>query len=78
MRAQQAPPGLAGFVADVAASRERIVFSLEDGTRAALVPVEDLDALEAMEDREDIADAARAMTEPGSVPWEQVKADLGL
>ena len=35
-------------------------------------------ALEALEDAEDRAAAQAALDEGGTVPWEQVKADLGL
>ena len=46
---------------------------------AALVPESVLDALSAAEDAEDIAEADAAMEEPGeSIPWEQVKTELGL
>lgn len=49
---------------------------------AAIVPESVLDALRAAEDAEDAEDAAEAdaaMEEPGeSVPWEQIKAELGL
>jgi PHD/YefM family antitoxin component YafN of YafNO toxin-antitoxin module len=42
---------------------------------AALVPLDDLEALE---NRLDIEDAKKAIEEPGAVPWKKVKADLGL
>jgi antitoxin Phd len=46
---------------------------------AAIVPESLIEALRAAEDAEDAADADAAMDEPGeSVPWEQVKAELGL
>jgi double-stranded uracil-DNA glycosylase len=46
---------------------------------AAIVPESVLDALRAAEDAEDAAEADAAMEELGeSIPWEQVKADLGL
>jgi hypothetical protein len=46
---------------------------------AAIVPEKLIEALRAVEDAEDIAEADAAMDEPGeSVPWEQVKAELGL
>jgi antitoxin Phd len=46
---------------------------------AAIVPESVLEALRAAEDAEDVAEADAAMDEPGrSIPWEQVKADLGL
>lgn len=46
---------------------------------AAIVPESVVDALRAAEDAEDGAEADAAMEEPGeSIPWEQVKAELGL
>jgi antitoxin Phd len=46
---------------------------------AAIVPESVIDALGAAEDAEDAAEADTAMEEPGeSIPWKQVKAELGL
>lgn len=46
---------------------------------AAIVPESLIEALRTAEDAEDAAEADAAMDEPGeSVPWEQVKAELGL
>lgn len=45
----------------------------------AVVPESLIEALRTAEDAEDAAEADAAMDEPGeSVPWEQVKAELGL
>ena len=48
---------------------------------AAIVSVEDLAILQAIEDRRDseaAREALRGDQERGTVPWEQVKAELGL
>ena len=46
---------------------------------AAIVPGSVIEALRAAEHAEDAAEADAAMDEPGeSIPWEQVKAELGL
>ena len=46
---------------------------------AAIVPESLLDTLRAAEDTEDADEAYAAMDEPGeSIPWERVKAELGL
>lgn len=62
----------------VAYSGERIVIN-RHGTRVAvLVPVDDLELLEAIEDRVDLALAKKALKEKGRVPWPQAKKSLGL
>jgi antitoxin (DNA-binding transcriptional repressor) of toxin-antitoxin stability system len=46
---------------------------------AAIVPESLVEALRAAEDAEDAAEADAAMDEPGeSIPWDQVKTELGL
>ncbi|MBE6482004.1 MULTISPECIES: type II toxin-antitoxin system Phd/YefM family antitoxin [Actinomyces] len=70
-------------VVDDARVRHEPVFLTRHGRRvAAVIDAEDLDRLiEAAEDLADIeaAEAARAeIEEQGTLPWEQVKADLGL
>ena len=70
-------------VVDEARERHRPVFLTRRGRRvAAVIDAEDLDRLlgtaEALEDIE-AARAARAeISAQGSIPWDRVKADLGL
>jgi hypothetical protein len=49
---------------------------------AAVIPIEDFRLLKKLmrekEDQEDVHDALEALKEPGSIPWEKVKAELGL
>jgi len=58
--------------------KERIVLTRRGKEVVALVPIEDLNLLEELEDRLDIEAARKALKEPGSVPWEKVKKDMGL
>ena len=61
-------------------ARTEAVFLEREGTHAAvIISVERYEQLmDALEDVEDIAAADAAMADPSpSIPWEQVKADLG-
>lgn len=70
-------------VVDEARVRHRPVYLTRRGQRvAAVIDADDLDDLiAAAEDLADIEAARAARTEigqEGTIPWEQVKADLGL
>lgn len=69
---------LADTLNRVAYSGERIILERRGKDVAALVSVEDLGLLEELEDRIDLEAARAALKEPGSVPWETLKARLGL
>jgi prevent-host-death family protein len=58
--------------------KERVVLTRRGKGIAAVVPMEDLELLEKLEDRMDLEAARKALKEPGTIPWEKVKADLGL
>lgn len=61
--------------------KERLILTRRGKKLAALVPVEDLEVLEAIEDRVDLEEARKALAEAGAegtVPWEDVKKELGL
>lgn len=60
---------------------ERFLLRRHNQGVAAIVSVEDLAVLQAIEDRRDAAAARAALAEAereGTVPWERVKAELGL
>lgn len=63
---------------DRAREGERIVLHRREEDVAAIVSMADLALLEALEDRMDLDAVRDALKEPGSIPWERVKADLGL
>jgi prevent-host-death family protein len=56
---------------------ERVVLRRGRKPVAAVVPIQDLDFLEKLEDRIDVEEARRRLNEP-TIPWEQVKRELGL
>jgi antitoxin Phd len=62
----------------LACEGERVVLHRREKDVAAIVSMEDLAVLEALEDRMDLEAVREALKEPGSIPWEQVKADLCL
>jgi prevent-host-death family protein len=68
-------------VNQVAYGKERVTITRHGKALVALVPIEDLQLLEELEDRIDLEKTRAALEEvkaQGVVPWEQVKANLGL
>ncbi|MFB0516984.1 MAG: type II toxin-antitoxin system prevent-host-death family antitoxin [Candidatus Neomarinimicrobiota bacterium] len=70
--------GLADALNRVAYRGERILLQRRGKDVAALVPKEDLALLEALEDHSDVIATLQALNEPGAIPWEKVKEELGL
>ncbi len=61
--------------------KERVVLTRRGKGVAAVVPIEDLNLLEAIEDRLDLEDIEEALADPENkraIPWDKVKKDLGL
>lgn len=58
--------------------RERVVVTRRGKRLIALVPVDDLELIEAIEDQIDVQAAKRALKDKGSIPWTKVKKQLGL
>jgi len=79
VRFTQARSGLSDLFTRVITKGERVVIERHGHERAALVPIDDVQALQRLEDRLDVAEAEKALAESDErVPWEQVKEDLGL
>lgn len=57
---------------------KRIVVTRKGKAVAAVVPINDLDAIQALEDHKDITEAKRILsdTESEFIPWEQAKKEL--
>ncbi len=71
--------GLSDVLNQVAYAEERIVLNRRGKDVAALVSMEDLLLLQVLEDKPDNEAAEIALQEAGaSIPWEQVKKELGL
>ena len=58
--------------------KERVVLTRRGKELVAVVPLEDLELLEAIEEVIDLQDARKALEEPGSVTLEDLKQELGL
>ncbi|CAG1000463.1 hypothetical protein MYXO_02971 [Myxococcaceae bacterium] len=79
MTVKEAEESLVRTVRRVRDERERFVLTEDGKPVAALVTAEDLAFLENLEERIDLEEARRALAEPGeNIPWEKVKAELGL
>ena len=77
----EARKDFASLVNRTAYGKERVVLGRRGKDLAALVPIEDLDLLEQLEDALDLEEARKALADPRNrkrIPWERVKADLGL
>jgi len=74
--ARRRPTQLARLVSR-AQQGERTVLRRGNKRIAAVVPVDDFDFLEELEDRLDVEEARKRMNEP-TIPWEEVKKELGL
>ncbi len=74
---------LGQIIQKAAVDKERIVLTRRGKELAALVPMEDMKFLEELEDRLDLEEARAALAEAEadperSIPWERLKAELGL
>lgn len=67
----------------VASKRERVIVRSQGKDVAAVVPMDDLAALEKLEDRQDLEQATRALADAKKkgerpIPWAKAKRKLGL
>jgi prevent-host-death family protein len=74
---------LGQIIQKAAVDKERIVLTRRGKELAALVPMEDMRLLEELEDRFDLEEARVALAEAKAdperpIPWERLKAELGL
>ena len=74
---------LALIIQKAAVDKERIILTRRGKELAALVPMEDMRFLEELEDRLDLEEARAALAEAQAdpehpIPWEKLKAELGL
>ena len=77
----EARQDFAELVNRVAYGHERIRVVRRGREIAAIVPIEDVEFLERLEDEYDLRAALAVLADPETanpIPWEQVKAELGL
>jgi prevent-host-death family protein len=77
MAASDAREKFATILNEVAFGGERILLHRHGKDVAAVVPIEDLQLLEALEDKMDLDTARKALAEKGArVKWAQLKKEL--
>lgn len=78
MSTEEAAGRFSDIVRRAAVSKERVVLTQQDEDLVAVVPIEDLQRLQALEDLTDTQAAHAALAEEGSIPLKDLKAELGL
>jgi prevent-host-death family protein len=61
--------------------KERVTLTRRGKEIVAVVPIEDVQLLEALEDKIDLEEARASLAEAkkkGTVPWEKIKKELGI
>jgi prevent-host-death family protein len=69
------------IINEAAYAKRRTIVTRRGKKVAAIVPIEDLEALEAIENRIDLEDAKEALEDirrNGAISWEALKTELGL
>jgi len=80
-RVSEARGEFAELVNRAAYRHERVLLTRHGKAVAAIIPTDDLELLEALEDKEDLEAIEAALADPENaetIPWEQVKARLGI
>ena len=80
-RISEARESFSTTVNRVAFGGERVVLTRHGRRVAAVVPIEDLELLEALEDARDLDEVRAALADPANrdrVAWEDLKTKLGL
>ena len=80
-RISEAREAFSTTVNRVAFGGERVVLTRHGKRVAAVVPIEDLELLEALEDARDLDDVRGALADPANrerIGWDDLKAQLGL
>lgn len=69
------------LVNEAAYAKKRTIITKRKKKVAAIVPIEDLETLEAIENKIDLEDARAALEDikkNGAISWEDLKTELGL
>jgi prevent-host-death family protein len=81
MNTTDARENLAEVLNRVAYAKDRVRITRRGKEVAAVVPIEDLELIERIENEVDVREARKALAESqelGTIPWEDVKKELGL
>ena len=80
-RISEARESFATTINRVTFGGERVVLTRHGKRVAAVVPIEDLELIEALEDARDLDDVRAALADPNNrerIAWNDLKAQLGL
>lgn len=78
LAASKARSEFAETISRVEHGKERLILRRHHKDVVAVVPIEDLKLIQAIEDKLDRKALKAARSDPGSIPWEDLKAELGL
>ena len=67
-----------GIANQVMIAHERVLIRKNNKPALAMVPIEDVELLEALEDKIDLKEALKALKEPGSIGLKELKRKLKI